>query len=221
VPAFTPRIPAVVLTAGLFLAALYAVVVLTGRYRDTQASPRAGDHPALSTQGAPWLAPDPSDLRISQFYASTGTLVRGESATVCYGTFNAVRVALHPPVRPLSPARNRCLPVSPENDTTYRLEAWDTIGNSRSEAFTIQVLPAPPRILFLEISKLSIRRGERPNLCNGVTNATRLTLRPLMQPLPIRDKFCAIVAPAITTKYTLEAEGPGGKDQLRFTIKLQ
>jgi hypothetical protein len=220
-PALTPRIPAVVLAVGLFLAALYAIEDFTGRYRDTQASPRARNHPALSTQSAPWLAPDPSDLRISQFYASTGTVVRGEPATVCYGTFNAVRLALHPPVRQLSPARNRCFPVRPESDTTYRLDVWDAVGNTRSETFTIRVLPAPPRILFLEISNLSIRRGERPNLCYGVTNATRLTLKPLMQPLPIRDKFCAIVAPAITTNYTLEAEGPGGRDQLRFTVKVQ
>jgi hypothetical protein len=54
-----------------------------------------------------------------------------------------------------------------------------------------------------------------------VTNATRLTLKPLMQQLPIHEKFCVIVAPAMTTHYTLEAEGPGGRDQIRFTIKVK
>lgn len=216
--AVTVRVPAVVLAVSLLLAAVYVAVVLVGR---NQVAPGSRSISTTSVKVPPWLAPDPPGLHISQFYASTGILVRGEQATICCGTTNAVRVALHPPIRELSPARNRCFPVKPEHDTAYRLDAWDTDGNVVSESFTIRVLPAPPKILFLEISQLAIRRGERPNLCYGVTNATRLTLKPLMQQLPVRDKFCAIVAPAMTTHYTLEAEGPGGRDQIRFTITVK
>lgn len=215
------RFPGVALLAGLGFAALYLAVVFAGRnhpFSSLRSSPVARVAPR---EQPPWLAPDPEALDIYQFYASTGSLIRGEAATICYGTFHAVKLALDPPVKSLSPARNRCFSVSPEQDTTYRLDAWDAAGNQTSKSFTIHVAPAPPRLLFLAISSQSIRRGEKPNFCYGATNATQVTLKPLGQSLPVRDKFCVVVAPALTTHYVLEAVGPGGRDQIPFTIKVR
>ena len=219
--AFSFRFPAAALLVSLALAATYLGFVFAARYQGNFQTSRIPAATSAPKAIPPWLAPDPPGLRIQQFYASTGTLVRGEEATVCYGTANAVRVALHPPTRELSPARSRCFAVSPAKDTTYRLDAWDAAGNTTSEAFTIRVLPAPPRLLFLDISRDSIRRGDKPNICYGVVNATRVTLKPTMQSLPLREKYCAIIAPAVTTRFVLEAEGPGGRDRLAFTIRVQ
>jgi len=76
---------------------------------------------------------------IMSFYASPGTIRRGDSAQLCYGVSNTKNVRLDPPVAEVWPSYDRCFAISPTKDTTYTLTADDGNGNTKSASFTIQV----------------------------------------------------------------------------------
>ncbi len=76
---------------------------------------------------------------ILSFYATPGTIHRGDSAQLCYGVSNTKNVRLDPPVASVWPSYDRCFAISPTKDTTYTLTADDGNGNSKSASFTLQV----------------------------------------------------------------------------------
>jgi hypothetical protein len=80
-------------------------------------------------------------LKILNFYASPGSIRRGEKANVCYGVFGAKSVRIDPPVEELHPAVAHCLQVSPAKTTEYKLVAEDGAGHSAIQAFVLQVAP--------------------------------------------------------------------------------
>ena len=53
-------------------------------------------------------------LKILDFYATPGTIRRGERATICYGVNAAESVRIDPPVEELHPALSHCLQVAPD-----------------------------------------------------------------------------------------------------------
>jgi hypothetical protein len=161
-------------------------------------------------------------VRILQFYASSGEVTKGDHAIVCYGVENARAVRLDPPIEQIEPALNRCLSVSPERTTTFKLTATGKDGREVSESFTVQVTPAPPRILFVALSTREVKRGEVFTMCYGVTNASGARLDPFGWNLEPVEKNCRMWYPVRTMKYTLTASSADGrKDQEKFTIKVR
>jgi hypothetical protein len=161
-----------------------------------------------------------TSLRITQFYASSGEIVEGEHAVVCYGVENAERVRLYPPVEGLRPATNRCFAVEPERTTTYELVAESQGGAAVSSAFTIAVKPAPPRILFIDISP-KVKRGDRAAVCYGVKYTKIVRLDPIGWSLPPMAKYCVNFFPPATMGYTFRAIGADGrKQQEKFKIEV-
>lgn len=79
------------------------------------------------------------ELAIQSFYASAGTVHRGESLQLCYGVANAKVVKLEPQDNPVWPSYNRCVDVSPKKDTTYTLTILDAAGNTKSQTLDIKV----------------------------------------------------------------------------------
>lgn len=79
-------------------------------------------------------------LKITMFYASPGAIRKGSTATVCYGTTDAAKVRIEPPVADVWPSMNHCLQVSPLKTTDYKLTAADAAGHSVSESFVLQVV---------------------------------------------------------------------------------
>ncbi len=160
-------------------------------------------------------------VRITHFYAGAGAIVRGGHSVVCYGVENARAVRLDPPEERLAPAMNRCFAASPVKDTTYTLYATAEDGSEVSESFAIQVSPPPPRILFIEIEKDKVRRGQRIALCYGVENSVSARLDPIGFELPPERKHCMMFYPPATLKYTFTATSAEGLTaRERFVIKV-
>jgi hypothetical protein len=79
------------------------------------------------------------ELAIQNFYASPGTIRRGESAQICYGVANAKTVKLEPQSNPVWPSYSRCVDVTPTKSTTYMLTIADAAGNTRTQTLEVKV----------------------------------------------------------------------------------
>jgi hypothetical protein len=79
------------------------------------------------------------DLAIQMFYASPGTIRRGETSKLCYGVANAKKVTLEPQSNPVWPSHNNCVDVTPRKDTAYTLTISDASGHSQSQSLTVKV----------------------------------------------------------------------------------
>jgi hypothetical protein len=161
-------------------------------------------------------------VKIVNFYTSTGTISRGDTALVCYSVLNAATVRITPPVAELAPSISRCVSVAPPQTTTYLLEAEGTDGSKASSSFQLRVEPAPPRIEMLAISAKEIRKGEGFDMCYTVKNASSLRLDPPVVAVVPAEKRCFQWFPVSTTKYTLTAAGDRGRtDTLTFTVRVR
>jgi hypothetical protein len=79
------------------------------------------------------------ELAIQNFYASPGTIRRGETVQLCYGVANAKTVKLEPQSNPVWPSYSRCVDVTPTKSTTYTLTIADAAGNTRTQTLEVKV----------------------------------------------------------------------------------
>jgi hypothetical protein len=79
------------------------------------------------------------DLAIQMFYASPGSIRRGESLQLCYGVSNAKSIKLEPQDNPVWPSHSRCVDVSPKKDTTYTLTISDAAGKIQTQSVDVKV----------------------------------------------------------------------------------
>jgi hypothetical protein len=190
------------------------------------AGSRHASSPATQQRYGPDIPPEyltkGTGVKIVNFYTATGTISRGDTALVCYSVLNAAAVRITPPVAELTPSISRCVPVSPQRTTSYRLDAVGSDGSTASSTFEMRVEPARPRIEMLNISAKEIKRGEGFDMCYTVKNASALRLHPPEVPLVPAEKRCYHWFPVVTTKYTLTASGDRGRtDALTFTVRVK
>lgn len=79
------------------------------------------------------------ELAIQNFYASPGTIRRGETVQLCYGAANAKTVKLEPQSNPVWPSYSRCVDVTPAKSTTYTLTITDAAGNTKTQTLEVKV----------------------------------------------------------------------------------
>jgi hypothetical protein len=79
------------------------------------------------------------ELAIQNFYATPGTIRRGESVQLCYGVANAKTVRLEPQSNPVWPSYSRCVDVTPAKSTTYTLTIDDAAGNTKTQTLEVKV----------------------------------------------------------------------------------
>ena len=79
------------------------------------------------------------ELAIQNFYATPGTIRRGESSQLCYGVANAKTVTLEPQSNPVWPSYSRCVDVTPSKSTTYTLTVTDAAGHTRTQTLEVNV----------------------------------------------------------------------------------
>jgi hypothetical protein len=79
------------------------------------------------------------ELAIQNFYASPGSIRRGETVQLCYGVANAKTVKLEPQSNPVWPSYSRCVDVTPTKSTTYMLTIADAAGNTRTQTLEVKV----------------------------------------------------------------------------------
>jgi hypothetical protein len=114
----------------VLLVALYTGWVLWQRHRSAAPPPAPVTHDLLAKYG--------DQVKIVQFYASTGTIARGGKALLCYGVLNAKMVRLDPPVEKVWPSMSRCFDVRPDGTTHYTLTA-EGADHKVSESLDITV----------------------------------------------------------------------------------
>jgi hypothetical protein len=73
----------------------------------------------------------------------------------------------------------------------------------------------PVRITQFYTSASNIAKGDKALVCYGVENASAVWLDPPRQTLSAALARCVEVTPAVTTTYTLTAEGADGKSDTR------
>jgi hypothetical protein len=91
-----------------------------------------------------WAGARAGHVRILQFYASTGLMLPGETAMLCYGVENAKTVHISPMLRGVYPSSNHCLQIVPEHTTHYTLMAEGYDGTLDARSLTLPVQPPPP-----------------------------------------------------------------------------
>jgi hypothetical protein len=82
-------------------------------------------------------------VRILQFYATTGMLISGQKAQLCYGVENAKSVHISPRLPGVVPSANRCLEIVPERTTHYTILAEGFDGALVTRFITLVVEDAP------------------------------------------------------------------------------
>jgi hypothetical protein len=84
-------------------------------------------------------------------------------------------------------------------------------GCSRTPLAPVAVAkPEPVKITQFYATAPKLGRGEKSLLCYSVENAKTVWLSPPRQELTASPSRCIEVVPALTTTYTLTAEGPAG-----------
>jgi hypothetical protein len=201
--------------AAVALALLYVVWVLAIRRQAPAPTPPTGLPKEIEEMTA-------KGLKILHFYGHTPNVEKGEHLIICYGVRDARAVRLEPPLEALSPSLNRCIAVQVEALTTFRLVAEGNDGAEASASFSVNVVPAAPRIIFVGISQKEIRRGTPLAICYGVKHAVKVQLNPGGVSLPPSEKQCLQFYPVRTTHYTFLATGEDGRtDQEKFTITVK
>ena len=196
-------------------------------------------HASLSIPLAAWVlvgcaTPPPSktadtktpetatELKITQFYATTPQLQRGEKETLCYGVENATKVSISPPQQDLAPSRSRCFDVAPAQNTVYRLTAESADGKSVSQEVAVQIGPAKAKIVEVQVSTLNAKRGDTVSICYSVLNTQSVTIEPINYKAGGKQSGCATHQPTAATTYTVNAIGASGeRDQEKVTVRVQ
>jgi hypothetical protein len=119
---------------------LWVLVVMAGLYSGWVLWQRHVSHaPPTAPVAVDPLAKYGSDVKILQFYTSTGTITKGSQALLCYSVINATGVRLDPPVERVWVSTNRCFEVVPERTTRYTLTAEGANHKTASETLEVVV----------------------------------------------------------------------------------
>jgi len=123
---------------------LVASAVLLAAVWGLGAVPDSPMHAWIQPVGAPR-----GPVRILRFYASTGSIVPGDTAQLCYGVENAKSVRISPAIDKAAdkviPTANRCLEIVPARTTHYTILAEGFDGRVVTRFFTlvVETVPAP------------------------------------------------------------------------------
>jgi hypothetical protein len=93
-------------------------------------------------------------VRITQFYATAGTVLSGQKTRVCYGVENARSVRISPELDDVYPSPSRCVEVEPERTTHYTILAEGYDGAMATRSFTLAVqapMVSPQPVHYAEL----------------------------------------------------------------------
>src|SRR5271165_1252138 len=120
-------------TVAMLLSICYAAWVILSRRSANEAIERSreqhtaeADRKALDQLGG-------GDLKILNFYPTTGHVRPGEKALICFSVAFAKEVTIEPEIGSIPPSLSRCLEVHPRKTTEYKLTARDAQGQCQQE----------------------------------------------------------------------------------------
>jgi hypothetical protein len=154
--------------------------------------------------------------QIVSFQAVPPTVQTGESARLQWNVSGrTTRVRLEPGFDSLPSQGEREVPVT--RTTDFKLTA-EGPGGIVSNVFTVHTAaPSPPSVRF-DVDSVSIHQGENATLRWTVTGAARISIEPGIN--VNTNSGSARVRPLNTTRYTLNAEGPGGTVTRDVTVTV-
>jgi hypothetical protein len=127
------------LTVAIIIGLAFDGWIFYGRWHDARNAEKARENKEAQEDRRIVDALGGDQLKILDFYASAGTIRRGQQATICYGVNDAQSVRIDPPVEQLHPAVSHCFQVAPRRDTEYKLTAADRSGHALSQSLTIRI----------------------------------------------------------------------------------
>lgn len=159
----------------------------------------------------------PAPPTITNFRAEPGSIERGGTAVLRWEVRGAAGVKLEPGIGPIPSQGERS--VSPEQTTTYTLIA-EGPGGTLSSQFAVNVAAVPPpSIITFQGGLGAVLPGTSTSLRWSVTGRTsNIRIEPGFDALPTQGE--REVTPERTTQYTLIAEGPGGRAESTFTVRV-
>ena len=81
----------------------------------------------------------PGPVKILRFYATSGLLLNGQKAQLCYGVENAKSVRIAPLAGEILPSSRRCLEIGPSHTTHYTILAEGYDGKMATQSLTLAV----------------------------------------------------------------------------------
>jgi PKD repeat protein len=138
------------------------------------------------------------------FSAAPTTINAGQSSTLTWTSSNATSISIDNGVGSKPTSGNTS--VSPSSTTTYTLTATGP-GGTTTKTATVTVNTPAPTVSF-SASPSTVGTGQASTLIWSTTNATTVTIDNGVGSQPVSGS--TIVHPAVTTTYTLTANGPGG-----------
>jgi hypothetical protein len=125
---------------GVLVAGLYVAWIFYSRHeRAAAAEAELQKRKQEEAQRVNSLIFGSGQIQFTTFVAEPGVLRRGDTAELCYGVVNAVRLELTPAVEQAKPTYRHCVEIAPKATTTYTIKATDAKGNSKSASLTVQV----------------------------------------------------------------------------------
>lgn len=170
-------------------------------------------------------APAPSAPRIDAFTASKTRTAPGEQVTLTFATTGATKVELTDDsgnaVQLDGAVDNGTATVAPTRSAFYVLRA--TGAGGRDTAFVQIAVNEALQDLFLIAVPATIDSGEQGQLLWGAAGASTVTLKTGTEtPMPLTGTTGSVsVAPAVTTQYTLTAQGAPGTPPLTAIAEIQ
>ena len=164
----------------------------------------------------------PKHAKILQFYGADAEVTRGQPITLCYGVEDAVRVRMEPADEQLGLSRNRCIAVSPKQNTTYALIAKGADGLEVRQSLPIRVVAPRQAVVLIQNFDVSMGGNGQPvQLCYRTKGATTLRLDPPLHPVgPSETPRCIPVVISAPTTFILTAtDAAGNVDRMQVTAK--
>lgn len=173
---------------------------------------------------------EPVKPQIVQFYVTPNPIPPGEQAQLCWGTEDAVKLDLDPPVEQIKPSLARCTEVAPKATTTYSLTATSKDGLQAFGQATLNVDPRAksgaarpsPLLQSVTFSALAVKAGEPVSICIDQRGASAVMLDPGGLAFPKGTHACLVSTFTRTTAVTITAKGPAGnsdKESATITVR--
>jgi len=157
------------------------------------------------------------------FHAEPAAILAGDRSVICYEGSAPRTATVLPEHTYMEPGpKPNCVKVRPLTTTTYFIRGRDSHGDPYETSVKVTVKPATHIIWFYGSSPV-VGPGESFTVCYGVEMADSVRLvQPRQEALTVSPNRCFSDQVSRTTRYTLEAKGPGGRIvRETFLVKVQ
>jgi hypothetical protein len=126
-------------TVAMILSICYAAWVVLSRRQANQDIERSAEQRKADANRKVVDQLGGGELKILNFYPTTGAVHRGEKALICFSVASAKQVDIEPEIGDIPPSLSRCVEVHPAKTTEYKLTARDAQGHSATQSFQLLV----------------------------------------------------------------------------------